>query len=53
MPAAVADQVVEFFDDLFTHIFADAFRPQIADVLRRKAVLRQVQEAADAASQSL
>ena len=53
MPAATADQVVDFFDDLFARIFSDAFRPQIEDVLRRKAVTRQVEEAADAASQSL
>lgn len=53
MPAAIADQVVGFFDDLFTRIFSDAFRPQITDALRRNAVTRQVQEASDAASQSL
>src|SRR5262245_2855741 len=53
MPAAIADQVVDFFDILFTHIFSDAFKPQIPDVLRRKAVTRQVEESADAASQSL
>jgi hypothetical protein len=52
MPAAIADQVVEFFDDLFTRIFADASRPQTADVLRREAVLRREGEAADAARQA-
>lgn len=50
---AIADQVVGFFEDLFGRIFSDAFRPHIRDVLRRKAVIRQVDEVADAASQSL
>lgn len=53
MPAALADQVVNFFDDLFARIFSDTFQPRVEDVLRRKAVTRQVEEAADAASQSL
>jgi hypothetical protein len=53
MATAVGDQVVAFFEDLFGRVFSDAFRPNIHDVLRRKAVIRQVDEAADAASQSL
>ncbi|MFY9571249.1 MAG: hypothetical protein WAV20_07630 [Blastocatellia bacterium] len=53
MSTAIADQVVGFFDELFGRVFSDAFRPNIRDVLRRKAVVRQVEEAADAASQSL
>ena len=53
MTVAIADQVVSFFEDLFGRIFSDAFRPHIRDVLRRKAGIRQVDETADAASQSL
>lgn len=53
MAVAIADQVVDFFDELFGRVFSDAFRPRIREVLRRKAVIRQVEEAADSASQSL
>ena len=53
MQAGVVEQVVDFYGSVFNDIFADPFRPQIADPLKRNAVVRQIQESADAASQSL
>ncbi|MFB3133250.1 MAG: hypothetical protein ACE10K_12080, partial [Rhodothermales bacterium] len=53
MLPSIEDQVVEFFNALFERIFSERFRPRIAQRIKRNAVLRQVQEAADAASQSL
>ena len=49
----IVDQVVVFYSTLFEQIFAEPFRDQINDLLKRKAVTRQIEEAADAASQSL
>ncbi len=49
----IIDQVIDFYEDLFDCIFSQPFTPQIKDRLKRNAVLRQVQESADAASQSL
>jgi hypothetical protein len=53
MPLTVEDQVVEFFAGLFEAIFASPLRLEIGEVKKRRAVLRQIEEAADAASQSL
>lgn len=53
MLPSIEDQVVEFFNALFERIFSERFRPRIAQRIKRNAVVRQVQEAADAASQSL
>ncbi len=53
MPPPIAEQVVEFFADLFERVFSARFRPLIRDPLKRRAVVRQIEEAADAASQSL
>lgn len=53
MNLPIDEQVIEFYDVLFGHIFSQPFRIQITQRLRRNAVLRQVAEAADAASQSL
>ena len=53
MPQAIVNQVVEFYGTLFDQIFGEPFRRVIADPLRRRAVIRQVEEASDAASQSL
>ncbi|MEE8501453.1 MAG: NACHT domain-containing protein, partial [Kiloniellales bacterium] len=47
------DAVIDFYDSLFDRIFSVPFRARIADRLKAKAVLRQVEESADAASQSL
>lgn len=49
----IAEQVIGFFTAHFERIFSDPFRLAIPEILRRKAVLRQVDESADAASQSL
>ncbi len=53
MQGQIVEQVVDFYGSLFSHIFADPFRTHIAEPLKRKAVVRQIEEAADAASQSL
>ena len=53
MSVPVEDQVVEFFAALFESIFSAPFRAGIAEKRKSRAVLRQVDEAADAASQSL
>src|SRR5439155_12013431 len=53
MPPPIVNQVVDFSSGLFQRIFSTTFQPTIDDPLRRRAVLRQVDEAADAASQSL
>ncbi len=47
------DDVIDFYDSLFDRIFSVPFRAQIAGRLKAKVVLRQVEESADAASQSL
>jgi len=53
MHRAIVEQVVEFCGSLFGHVFSKRFAAGIADPLRRNAVVRQVEESADAASQSL
>ena len=53
MSTSIAEQVIDFYEGLFRRIFSDAFRPKISDRLKYNAVARQVEEAADAASQSL
>jgi len=53
MPDLIVDQVIDFYYVLFEHIFAAPFQSRITDRLRRDAVVRQVQESAGAASQSL
>lgn len=51
--SSINEQVVGFYDLLFGRTFSEPFRTNIADPLRRRAVTRQVEEAADAASQAL
>ena len=53
MPAAITDQVVDFYYKLFDQIFSEPFRSRITERLKRDAVIRQVEDAAGAASQSL
>lgn len=53
MASPIEDQVVDFYNELFEQVFSERFRPQIAERIRRNAVIRQIDEAADAASQSL
>jgi len=49
----IIDQVIDFYEDLFDCIFSQPFTPLIQERLKRNVVIRQVQESADAASQSL
>lgn len=51
--SSIDEQVIDFYYELFDHIFTQPFRPKIKERLRRDAVIRQVQEAAGAASQAL
>src|SRR5271157_4433960 len=53
MPGPIDDQMVDFFQNLFNAIFSEPFRGRIKERLKRNQVIRQVEEAADAASQSL
>lgn len=53
MLPSIIDQVIDFHDALFDRIFSEPFRSQIAEPLKRRAVIRQVQDSADASSQSL
>lgn len=53
MTAAVDDLVLDFYERLFTNIFSAPFRKKISDRRKSKKVIRQVEEAADAASKSL
>src|SRR5260221_14477767 len=53
MSLSLDDLVIDFYNALFERIFSDPFRAKIADRIRRNAVLRQIAETADAASQSL
>lgn len=53
MNTSIVDQVVDFYYALFDRIFSETFRPRIAERLKRDAVIRQVQDSAGAASQSL
>jgi hypothetical protein len=53
MLPSVGDQVIDFFNIIFKRIFSDQFEVQIPDRLRRNAVIRQIEEASDASSQSL
>jgi hypothetical protein len=53
MPSKIEDQVIEFYSDLFSKVFAQPFKGRIDELLRRRDVVRQIEESADAASQSL
>jgi hypothetical protein len=53
MPPSIEDQVVDFYYALFDRIFSESFRLRIDQRLKRDAVMRQVQDSAGAASQSL
>lgn len=53
MQTAIEDQVVDFYDRIFDEIFSEPFRTKMTARLKRRAVVRQVEESADAASQSL
>ncbi len=53
MALPIEDQVVGFFDAFFRSVFSAPFQARITQPLKRRALVRQVEEAADAASQSL
>lgn len=53
MALSILDRTVDFYYDLFNRIFSEPFRSRISDRLKRDTVIRQVQESAAAASQSL
>jgi hypothetical protein len=53
MPNSINDQVIDFYQLLFRRIFFEPFSGQITERLKRNTVSRQVEETADAASQSL
>lgn len=53
MPPPIIDQVVTFFGELFESLFSNPFQAQLTDPIKRRAVTRQIEEASDAASQSL
>jgi hypothetical protein len=53
MEQIIDNLVVEFFDDLFQRVFSDKFETQVPQRRKLQEVSRQVQESADAASQSL
>ena len=53
MYAPIDEQVIDFYHALFERVFSELFRPRINDRLKRNAVIRQVEESANAASQSL
>lgn len=50
---SIDDRVLDFYSDLFESLFSKPFRTRIADRRRRNKVIRQVEDAADAASSSL
>ncbi len=53
MPLSIEDQVIDFYQEIFERIFSDRFRPRIEKRLKRNAVVRRIEESADAASRSL
>ncbi len=53
MHTPIDEQVIDFYYALFDRVFSEPFRPRIKDRLKRNAVIRQVEESADAASQAL
>jgi hypothetical protein len=53
MPSSIDDQVLDFYTDLFDRLFSEPFRKLITDRRRLNMVIRQVEDASDAASSSL
>lgn len=53
MSSSIDDQVLDFYGELFDRLFSDPFRTHISERRRLNVVIRQVQDAADAASSSL
>ncbi|MEL7355905.1 MAG: NACHT domain-containing protein [Cyanobacteria bacterium J06560_6] len=53
MSSSVDDQVLDFYGELFEHLFSEPFRGRITKRRRLNEVTRQIEAAADAASASL
>jgi NACHT domain len=53
MPSSVDDRVLDFYSGLFDSLFSEPFRASISERRRLNLVIRQVEDAADAASSSL
>ena len=53
MSSSIDDQVLDFYNALFEHLFSEPFRARISERRRLKEVIRQVEAATDAASSSL
>jgi energy-coupling factor transporter ATP-binding protein EcfA2 len=54
MPSSIDDQVLDFYGELFERLFSEPFRKILtADRRRLNVVIRQVEDASDAASSSL
>lgn len=53
MSSSVDDRVLGFYGELFDCLFSEPFRASISERRRQNIVIRQVEEAADAASSSL
>jgi hypothetical protein len=53
MQNPINDQVIDFYQALFKRLFFEPFSAQITERLKRNTVSRQIEETADAASQSL
>jgi deoxyadenosine/deoxycytidine kinase len=53
MLPSIDNQVLDFYGELFEHLFSNPFRNRISERRRLNEVLRQVGEATDAASSSL
>lgn len=45
MQVEIVEQVVDFYGTVFEKIFAAPFRTEIAEPLKRKAVVRQISQA--------
>jgi hypothetical protein len=53
MPNLIADQVLEFYEAVFGQIFTEPFHARITERQKRRVVVRQIEDSAEAAAQSL
>ncbi len=53
MPTQIADQVLEFYEAVFGHIFTEPFQARITERQKRRVVIRQIEDSAEASAQSL
>ena len=52
MASSIDDRVLNFYDELFDRLFSEPFRAILTERRRLNPVIRQVEEAAEAASSS-